>query len=131
VSGRRGWVPGAAIAVASVVAAVTFAASWWAVPFVVGVAYGMAGARGAVPGAYVPGWRRSTLLVTAAAVLAGGVYAFSVGPWGPAVPVVVLCAIALAFGLVAIVLDASRTPASDQAQEEVAKELRTERRFIR
>jgi hypothetical protein len=124
-------VPGAAIAVASVVAAVAFPASWWAVPFVVGVAYGMAGARGAVPEAYVPGWRRSTFLVTAAAALVGGVYGFSVEPWRPAVPVVVLCAIALAFGLVAIVLDASRTPASDHAQEEVAKELRTERRFIR
>ncbi|HVF03497.1 MAG TPA: hypothetical protein VNA20_01535 [Frankiaceae bacterium] len=77
------WLPGAAVAVASVVLAVAEPASWWGVTFVAGVLAALLAARPVVRPSYAAGWTRTTVTVTCLAAVAGVTYAFEVGPWGP------------------------------------------------
>ena len=95
--GRKGWVPGAAVAVVSVVLAVAAPASWWGVTFVLGFLAALLGARAAVPASYAANWTRTTVLLTLVAAVVGLAYAFEVGPWGPRrgvyVPVVLVAAL--------------------------------------
>lgn len=103
------WLAGAVLAAVSVVLAIVWPRSWWGVTFAGGVLVLMVGLRGVVRASYVAGWTRSTVLVVAAAVCAGGVYAFSVGPWGPRPVVAWPLGIVLFLGLLATCADAAQS----------------------
>ena len=88
------WVAYALALVACVAGAVVAPSSWWGLAGVGAVAGLMVTLRPWVPASYRPGWTRSTVIVTVAALCAGASYAFAVRPFGPRP------AVAWPFGLV-------------------------------
>jgi hypothetical protein len=104
------WLAGAGVAVLAVVLAVVAPSSSWGALFAVGVCAAMVAARPVVRASYAPGWTRSVVLVTAAAVCAGGCYAFSVGPWGPLPVVAIPLGVVLLLGMASTVADAMPGP---------------------
>ena len=110
-----GWVGGAAVALGSVVLAVTVPSSWWGASFVLGVLGALLAARAVVPESYHRGWTRGVVLVTLAAACAGGAYAFAVEPWGPVPQVAWTLGILLFTVAVASVADYMPSGVSDPA----------------
>ena len=78
------WWAAYAVAVAACVAGgFLVPSSWWGVAGA-GAVFGLMVTLGPwMPASYRAGWTRATVIVTAAAVCAGGAYAFAVPPFGP------------------------------------------------